>query len=157
MSKEQQAQMDAMMKAMTPGAPHKLLGELAGEWTFTNKMWMDPSAPPTESTGSASYRLIMGGRYLQMEQRGMFAGMPFEGVGTMAFDNVTQKYYLSWIDNMSTGLFVSTGPTTQRSGPPTLRHGRPMRRHQAQGPRVITVIDSNTAWTGAGGGWQRRR
>jgi len=109
MSKEQQAQMDAMMKAMTPGEPHKRLAELAGEWTFASKMWMDPSAPATESTGTATYRMIMGGRYLHTEQRGEFNGMPFEGVGVWAYDNVTKKYYSSWIDNMSTGLMFSTG------------------------------------------------
>ena len=158
MSKEQQAQMDAMMKAMTPGAPHKRLGELAGDWTFTNTMWMDPSAPPTESTGSASYRLIMGGRYLQTEQRGTFAGMPFEGVSIMAFDNVTQKYYSSWIDSMSTGLMVSTGTYDPAKRAYTFlsdmddptRPGIKLKIRE-----VITIVDANTHrldWYQAEGG-----
>jgi hypothetical protein len=42
MSKEQQAMMDAMMKAMVPGENHKLLASLSGNWTFAQKMWMDP-------------------------------------------------------------------------------------------------------------------
>lgn len=109
MSKEQQAQMEAMQRAMTPGPAHKRLGELAGDWTFTSKMWMDPSAPPNEVPGTTTYRLIMGGRYLQGDHRGAFMGMPFEGQGVMAFDNVSQKYYASWIDNLGTGLMLSTG------------------------------------------------
>ena len=158
MSKEQQAQMDAMMKAMTPGVQHKRLGELAGEWTFTNKMWMDPSAPPTESTGTSTNRLIMGGRYLQTEQRGVFSGMPFEGVGTMAFDNVTQKYYMSWIDNMSTGLMVSTGTYDPAKRAYTYladmddptRPGIKLKTRE-----VLTVIDANSHridWYQAEGG-----
>lgn len=158
MSKEQQAQMDAMMKAMTPGAAHKRLGEMAGEWTFTNKMWMDPSAPPTESTGSATHRLILGGRYLHGEHRGMFAGMPFEGISIMAFDNVTQKYYLSWIDNMGTGLayFAGTYDAAKRAytylgdmDDPT-RPGTKLKVRE-----VITIVDANTLrvdWYQAEGG-----
>jgi hypothetical protein len=158
MSKEQQAQMDAMMKAMTPGEPHKRLAELAGEWTFTNKMWMDPAAPPTESTGTATYRMILGGRYLQTEQRGEFSGMPFEGIGLLAYDNVTQKYYSTWIDSMSTGLAFSTGSYDPMKraytwigdmADPT-RPGVMLKVRE-----VITIVDANTHrldWYQAEGG-----
>jgi hypothetical protein len=44
------------MKASAPGENHKLLSSFAGNWIFVNRMWMNPLAPPTESTGSASYR-----------------------------------------------------------------------------------------------------
>ena len=147
MTQEQQAQMDAMMKSMTPGAPHQRLAELSGEWTFTNKMWMDPSAPPTESTGTATNKMILGGRYLQTDQRGVFAGMPFEGIGTMAFDNVTQKYYSTWIDNMGTALAYSTGtydPSKRAYSwvgdmPDPTKPGTPLRFRE-----VLTVVDANT-------------
>jgi len=109
MSKEQQAQMDAMMKAMAPGPAHKQLAQLVGDWTFTSKMWMDPSAPPTDMSGTTSYRMILGGRYLHGEHHGSFMGMPFEGLGDVAFDNLTQKYYASWMDNMGTSLLVLPG------------------------------------------------
>jgi hypothetical protein len=101
--------MEAMQKAMTPGPAHKQLGELAGDWTFTTKMWMDPSAPPSELPGTTSYRMILGGRYLQGDHRGTFQGMPFEGHSLMAFDNVSRRYYASWIDNMGTGLMFFAG------------------------------------------------
>ena len=158
MSKEQQAQMDAMMKAMTPGEPHKRLAEFAGEWTFKSKMWMDPSAPPTESSGMASYRMIMGGRYLQGEQRGDFMGMPFEGLMYMAYDNVTRKYYASWIDNMSTGLMVSTGTYDAAKRTYTwlgdmVDPTRPAVTLKIR--EVITIVDANTHrvdWYQAEGG-----
>jgi hypothetical protein len=109
MSKEQQAMMDAMMKAMTPGENHKLLASLVGEWTFVNRMWMDPAAPPTESNGTSTYTMILGGRYLQGEHKGVFSGMPFEGLGVTGYDNLGRQFVASWIDNFGTGIMYMTG------------------------------------------------
>jgi hypothetical protein len=109
MSKEQQAMMDAMMKAMVPGENHKLLASLSGNWTFAQKMWMDPAAPPQESTGTASYTMSLGGRYLESTAKGVFSGMPFEGKGVTAYDNVTKQFMASWIDNFGTGIMYMTG------------------------------------------------
>jgi hypothetical protein len=36
-------------------------------------------------------------------------GMPFEGHGTMAYDNVQKKYLSTWIDNMGTGIMFGSG------------------------------------------------
>ncbi len=109
MSKEQQAMMDAMTKAMTPGKNHQLLGSLAGQWQFSTKMWMDPAAPPAQSTGSALYEPIMGGRYLKGTYKGDMMGMPFEGVGVEGYDNVTGKFQATWIDNMGTSITFMSG------------------------------------------------
>ena len=80
--------MEAMMKAMAPGENHKHLARYAGDWTFTNKMWMDPSQPPAESTGTMSGELILGGRYVQSVWKGNMMGMPFEGRGVDGYDNL---------------------------------------------------------------------
>lgn len=109
MSAEEKAMMDAMMKAATPGKPHEMLSSMAGDWDFTVKMWMDPSAPPTESKGSATYSMMLGGRYLHGDYRGDMMGMPFEGKGVTAYDNVTGQYQATWLDNMSTMLMYMTG------------------------------------------------
>ena len=105
----QQAMMDAMTKAMTPGENHKLLSSLDGNWTFVNKYWMDPSAPPSESTGTATRTTIMGGRYVQGTYKGVMMGMPFEGLGFDAYDNLSKRFVSSWMDNFGTGLTVLTG------------------------------------------------
>jgi hypothetical protein len=36
-------------------------------------------------------------------------GMPFEGHGTMAYDNVQKKYLSTWMDNESTGIMMGSG------------------------------------------------
>lgn len=101
--------MDAMMKAMSPGPEHKLLARMVGDWTFTNKMWMDPSAPPSTGTGTMHAEMILGGRYVHAVWKGDFMGMPFEGHGTEGYDNMTKKHVSSWVDNMGTGIMYSTG------------------------------------------------
>jgi len=72
-------------------------------------MWMDPANPPTESAGTASYTMILGGRYLRGTTKGVFMGMPFDGMSITAYDNVTRQFMSSWIDNFGTGMMYMTG------------------------------------------------
>ena len=99
----------AMMAAMTPGEHHAHMKKLAGNFDYTIKMWMDPSAPPMESTGKRTAEFLLGGRYLQEKITGTFMGMPFEGISLMAYDNLGKEYVSTWIDNMGTGIMVSKG------------------------------------------------
>jgi uncharacterized protein DUF1579 len=115
MSPEQQAMMDKMTKAATPGAQHAMLTKMAGEWTCTVKLQMDPSQPPQESQSTAMITALMDGRYIQEVATGQMNGTPFNGMGLYGFDNVSGKYVSSWIDNMGTGIMTSVG-TADKSG-----------------------------------------
>ncbi len=108
-AKERTAMMEAMTKAMTPGENHKLLASLEGNWTFATRVWTDPTAPPTESTGTATYESIMGGRFVRSTAKGEMMGMPFEGAGMDGFDNLTGKFVSTWIDNFGTGIATFSG------------------------------------------------
>ena len=107
-----QADMDAMMKAMTPGEHHKPLGRYVGDWTVNTQMWMDPSQPAMTSAGSMHADWILGGRYVQSNFKGDFMGMPFEGRSTDGYDNVGKQYVSSWVDNMGTGIMNGAGTCT---------------------------------------------
>jgi hypothetical protein len=109
MSAEEKAMMDVMMKAATPGPNHQLLTSISGDWTFKIRMWMNPSAPATESTGTVAYTPLLGGRYVQGQYRGDMMGMPFEGLGLMGYDNVSAQFQTSWVDNMGTMITFLTG------------------------------------------------
>jgi hypothetical protein len=106
---DEQAMAEAFARMAAVGDNHKLLSGLVGEWTSVTKMWMAPGQPPQESTGTASNTLIMGGRYLQSVHKSVVMGMPFEGLGTTAYDNLTGSFVSTWVDNMSTGIFYQTG------------------------------------------------
>src|SRR5262245_41373681 len=52
----------------TPGAKHKVLEPLVGEWTVEARYWMGgPGSEPMESKGTSKVQWILGGRYLREE------------------------------------------------------------------------------------------
>lgn len=102
-------EMEAMMKAMSPGENHKHLGRLVGSWDIATKMWMEPGQPPSESKATMSAQWVLGGRYVQTSYKGEMMGMPFEGTGLDGYDNVTKQYVSTWADNMGTGILYMTG------------------------------------------------
>ena len=108
-SDQEKAMMAAWQKAMTPGDAHKKLDGMVGTWNTAVKSWMAPGAPPSESAGVSENRWILGNRYVEQRFKGTFMGMPFEGVGYTGYDNVKKEYFGTWMDNMSTGMMVSTG------------------------------------------------
>ena len=109
MTPEQKAEMDAYMKAATPGAPHKTLADSAGNYALKIKSWQDPSAPATEDSGTATRSMILDGRVMVEDVKSMMMGMPFIGHGMTGFDNATGKYWSTWNDSMGTGVMISEG------------------------------------------------
>lgn len=109
MTPEQKAEMEAYMKAATPGEQHKMLASLAGNYELEIRSWESPGAPPREDKGTATRTADLDGRVLVERVSGSMMGMPFTGTGMTGFDNVSGKYWSTWTDNMSTGLMVSEG------------------------------------------------
>jgi hypothetical protein len=141
-----QEQMEAMMKLASPGEMHKQLGKMAGDWTFTNKMWMAPGQPPMESTGTMHAEAILGGRYIQSHWKGEFMGQPFEGQATEGYDNISKQYVSSWVDNVGTGIMHSVG-TCEDGGKKCTVVGEssdPMSGGKVTMKSVLTWMDDNS-------------
>ncbi len=115
MTADQQAMMEKMAKAATPGAPHQMMQKWAGDWECKVKFQMDPKQPWQESSSTATVTSLMDGRYVQEVSTGNMMGMPFNGMGIYGYDNVIGKYVSTWIDNMGTGIMKSEG-TADASG-----------------------------------------
>jgi hypothetical protein len=109
MTAEQKAEMEAYMKAGTPGAPHASLAATAGTYEAKLKSWQEPGGPAMEETGTAARTMTLDGRVLVEDFKGTMMGMPFTGHGMTGYDNVSGKYWSTWIDSMSTGLMLSEG------------------------------------------------
>jgi uncharacterized protein DUF1579 len=109
MTPEQKAEMEAYMKAGTPGAQHQALAASAGTYDLKVKSWHDAAAPAMEETGTARRSMMLDGRVMFEELTSSMMGTPFTGHGMMGYDNVTGKYWSTWNDSMSTGLMVSEG------------------------------------------------
>jgi Protein of unknown function (DUF1579) len=105
----------AWMAAGTPGEAHKKLEPMIGSFTVATKMWMDPSKPPEETTGTAENKWVLGGRFVEERVEGTAMGQPFSGIGYTGYDNYKKKYVGSWVDSMGTSIMTSTG-TADPSG-----------------------------------------
>ncbi|MDX1625359.1 MAG: DUF1579 family protein [Wenzhouxiangellaceae bacterium] len=101
--------MEAWEEASEIGAAHRRLAEQVGDWHAELTMWMTPDAEPEHTTSAVTRHTELGGRVLRETWAGDFLGAPFEGVGRIGYDNVTEQYWSTWTDNWSTGLMVMSG------------------------------------------------
>jgi hypothetical protein len=103
---------DAMMaeaaKYASPGPGHDRLKGMAGKWKAVVKTWFAPGEP-TVSEGTSENTMVMGGRFLMQKFTGTMQGQPFEGLGLTGYDNQKQEFQNVWVDNMSTGLTMTSG------------------------------------------------
>lgn len=104
-----QAMMAAYEKAGQPAEEHKQLLKMVGKWNLTIKSWMDPKAPPMESTGTAEGKALLGDRFVQTTVTSSFMGKPFNGVGINGYDKARKKFVGTWMDSMGTGISQSEG------------------------------------------------
>ena len=140
-----QAMMEVWKKMATPGEPHQLFATLAGSWTTTNKEWMEPGKPPTESTGTAEMKMLLDGRFLYQEFTGNMMGQPFSGVGIDAYDNMTKKYVTAWMDTMGTGIFMMEGTASADGKTITLKGSHPEPGGGKMTHRAVwKIVDDNT-------------
>lgn len=115
MSSQEKEMMEMMMKYGSPGAHHELLKKYMGDWNVEVKSWMKPGAEPMISQATQKNELILNGRYLKGTFKGMMMGQTYEGIELIGYDQFKEKYVTVWIDNMSTGFFLSSG-TLDESG-----------------------------------------
>ena len=91
-------------KLATPNTNHEFLVQFAGVWdTSTSIMGMEPTL------GTATYKMILGNRYLDGTHDGNFMGIPFEGRLTIGYDNYKHKFLASYIDNLGTSMRPAEG------------------------------------------------
>jgi hypothetical protein len=109
MSAEEKAQMEAAMKAATPGDAHKKLDGMVGNWDAVVTSWNKPGDQPMKSTATSEAHWVLGGRWVEEKVTGNFFGMPFNGIGYTGYDNLKKQYVGTWMDNFSTSVMTSTG------------------------------------------------
>jgi Protein of unknown function (DUF1579) len=145
MSAEEKAQMDAMMKAATPGDAHKKLASMVGTWDAVVKMYpMQAGAPVQTSTATSVSTWVLGGRFVQETVNGSFMGMPFNGIGYTGYDNIKKQYTGTWMDNMGTATMISTGTMTgDKTYEFTSTMDDPMTGKAMQVKEKVTVVDDD--------------
>jgi len=134
--------MQKMMKNMMPGEVQKMMATRTGDWAAELTMYMDPTQPPQKQSAKVHNDMIMD-RYLTSSYTGTMMGMPFNGTATLAYDNGTNKYYMSWLDNMSTGMTQLSGTYDEKTRTITLNgiSQDPMTGMETPMRQTITYVD----------------
>ncbi|MEQ8785849.1 MAG: DUF1579 domain-containing protein [Pirellulaceae bacterium] len=112
---------------LDPAAMQKMMAEYArvtehhegfkhavGKWS-TEMTCSMPGAPSGTTSGTATFRLLMGGRFLQQNFQGEYDGQKFTGMGLTGYDNAQKKYVGIWIDNMGTGIMHTSGSYNEKT------------------------------------------
>jgi hypothetical protein len=142
---DEKAMMEMMAKYSTPGAEHKKLESVVGTWNTTTKMWMEPGAPPQESTGVSENKMTLGGRFLAQTYEGTMMGQPFTGMGYTGYDLYKKRYVATWMDSMGTAIMNTTG-TADASGKKLTFTGSmddPMSGKKMNVKEVVTFVDDD--------------
>jgi hypothetical protein len=108
----------SQMQETMPGAPHSALAKLAGQYTTATKFFMQPGAPPQESTGEAKLSMTLDGRFLAEESSGTLLGQPIKNFRMLGYNNASKRYEGIWTYTMSTSIMSING--TSKDGGKTI-------------------------------------
>lgn len=109
-AKDSSVMANAITTNSQPGEMHKMMSLWNGTWTGEVTMWIAPDAQPVKSNATVVNKMVLGNRYQQSSFKGTYQGKPFEGIGTLAYDNSRKLFLSTWIDNTSTGMMTAEGP-----------------------------------------------
>ncbi|MDZ7626626.1 MAG: DUF1579 domain-containing protein [Ignavibacteriaceae bacterium] len=145
-AEDQAAQMQIWTEYMTPGPMHEMLAKSVGDWKTISRFWMDPAGEPMETEGTGKTEMILGGRYQKSTHKSSMMGMETEGIFIMGYDNATQEFTSTWIDNMGTGTAVAKGRYDERTKIPLLLNGTmvdPMSKQEMNFREILKFLDDD--------------
>lgn len=96
-------------KAAVVGQQQQRLAELVGTWKVTQSLWTSGNPTPKIDTGRATYAMVLGGRHLRQDLQINSPNKAFEALGYIGYDNITGRYYSSWMDINFTGMILAYG------------------------------------------------
>jgi len=100
-----------MDEMMMPGAPHKQLAKMVGDWDTMMTFSMGGQAMPG-SKGTAKISAMLGDRFFKEDATGEMMGQPYTSFKTIGYNNGTKKYEGMWLYTMSTAMMTLTGSST---------------------------------------------
>nr|WP_309695635.1 DUF1579 domain-containing protein [Armatimonas sp.] len=94
--------------------PTDLLKSLVGSWEGTCRTWFESGKLADESQVSGTIRPLLGELFVRHEYEGTIQGKPRHGDETIAFNSLTKKFQVSWVDDfhMSYAMMFSEGDAT---------------------------------------------
>ena len=99
------------MFEQSSGSPHHFLAQLAGSWTGTSKLWLEPDKLTDESSVAGSIQLLLEGRFMLYLYQGSIQGEPQLGMFTFGYNTTLDRFEASWVDSFhnNTAIMFCTG------------------------------------------------
>ena len=91
-----------------PTPEHDLIIKNAGVWDVKCRFFMAPDAPPLEADGVDTVTTV-GAFWAVSRFESDFMGMPFCGASQFGYLTAEKCFVSTWVDSMSTFLFVMKG------------------------------------------------
>lgn len=137
---------DPWTEYMTPSNVHTLLAEYAGDFKMEITMSMGEGNEPSIVIVESEHIMLLGGRFLEMKQKGMMMGMDYQSILTMGFNNTDKKFALTTITNMGTGTLSLFGEWNEKSKSATLfgELTNPVSKNIIKVKQIVFFIDNDT-------------
>ena len=93
---------------------NEFLKSLIGSWEGPSQTWFEPGKLADESRVKGEFRPLLDGRFIRHTYEGEMQGQPRHGEETFAFNKVTQRFEVAWVDDfhMSYAILFSEGEAT---------------------------------------------
>jgi hypothetical protein len=120
-ARDRDAEIQAALRRHEPGPSHKAAASaFSGTWAARWTVWTAPGQPPSDrATGTATFRMVMGGRFVEGAYRGNgILGKAFEGTLLIGYDAERERFVATWINTFETGVatYEGAGDIDARSG-----------------------------------------
>lgn len=91
-----------------PTKEHEWLQQFVGEWKSNSKCEAGPDMPAMECSGKISSRML-GGFWVINEMTSDLPGMSMMGIQKIGYDPTKKKYVGTWVDSMTSHLWIYEG------------------------------------------------
>lgn len=124
-----------------PGPEHEALARYAGTWDLT--VTLGSGARALRFTGTATNRMIVGGRFLQMDYSARGPAEATEGQFSLGFDARHHRFALVAMDSFGTYFVTSQGPRDPATGRLRLRgtDDDPVMKALGHAKEFVQVVD----------------
>ena len=83
----------------TSESPHHFLAQLAGGWTGTSKIWLEPEKLLDEAPIVGNIQVVLDGRFVMFLYQSSVEGETQHGMFTFGYNTTKDQYEASWLDS----------------------------------------------------------
>ncbi len=102
-------EMAAWMAMATPNANHEVLKQFEGSWKMDWAYRMTMEQPEEKGTGTAEHKMILGGRFIQIDGMVDMMGQAMKILQFIGYDNRKNEYFLIGMDEFGTYAMICKG------------------------------------------------